>query len=83
MGDRMNTKCLISDEMIDWVWCGNFGNSDRREIIRDTLAKLSADFGTGSTSILICKKLKLVLPSGKISKLGRRYLYYANEELKK
>ncbi len=70
---------LLPDNEIDSVWFGEWGDCpDKREIIRNTLAKLSAEYGVGYTAILIVQKLKLAY-GFEPTKRGRKYLYWANK----
>ena len=53
---------VVSDDDIDAVWGNaNFGaNTDKREIILDTLFKYARGFSTGSTATHICQDLGLI-----------------------
>jgi len=71
----------LPDQDINNWWFGSWGdNPNKREIIREALAQLSADFDCGKTIKTILKDLGLVGKGiyPKLTKKGRRYLYYAN-----
>ena len=70
---------LLPDDKIEAVWFGDWGDRpNKREIIRDTLAKLSAGYGVGYTARSIVQKLKLAY-GFEPTKRGRKYLYWANK----
>lgn len=76
----------ISDEEIDRVWGNaNFGGRNKRQVILETLLQISGDFSTGHTAMCICQELGLLgvgtsrkLP--KLTKKGKRVMYYWNKE---
>ena len=82
MDYKITRDSLLTDDEIGRWWYGSWGdNPDRREIIREGLSQLAADFDTGHTIKSILKDLGLVSRGRKsrLLKKGRRYLYYANE----
>lgn len=72
---------LVSDEELQRVFAGtNFGNACHREILAETLLKIAGDFSTGSTAMACCQELGLLGQNRinrRLTKKGRRYLYYA------
>ena len=69
----------ITDAQIEAAWGNaNFGegNNNKRGVINDALLKIACGYGTGFTSICICRELGLMKKSGDtLTKLGKRYLY--------
>ncbi len=69
---------LVSDEQITSAWGNaNFGNTNKRDVIKDALLQIAGDFHTGHTAECILKELGLVSPKRALTKKGRRYLFYA------
>jgi len=60
----------------------NFGSSNPRDVIKDTLLKYASIYHSGSTATAICVELGLIV-KGKsrygynLTKLGKEYLYEA------
>jgi len=70
---------IITDEQMEKAWGNaNFGSTDKREIIRNTLLKCASGYYTGHTAKCIVSELGLVYQSKwKLSKLGQQYLFAA------
>lgn len=74
----------VSDDEVQAVFAGtNFGKSEPREIIRDTLLKVVGHFSPGHTALVCCQELGLIGKNKRkprLTKKGGRYLYYAMKE---
>lgn len=68
---------IVTDSELDAVWGNaNFGNTPKREIIKDSLIKCLGGYSTGNTAKCICKELGLVYANKwDLTKKGREYLY--------
>lgn len=74
---RQEAIKLVPDDAVEKAFKGtNFGSSDPRSIIAETLLQLSADYSSGHTATVICRELGLYGKSG-LTKKGRRYLHHA------
>jgi hypothetical protein len=73
---------IISDDRLERVFAGtNFGTSQPREIVADTLLKIAGGFSTGHTAFCCCQELGLLgrnKQRPRLTKLGKRYLYYSH-----
>ena len=68
---------LVPDDEVKKAFEGtNFGGGDPREIIRETLLQINADYSSGHTATTICLELGLLGKNG-LTKKGRRYLHHA------
>lgn len=68
-------KQLTDQEIEQAFYNTNYGaNPNFKAIIFDTLLKLYLGFGTGKTSICICKELYLLNSKGKPNKKGINFM---------
>lgn len=77
-------KDIVSDEEVAESFKGtNFGSMSGREVIRHGCLKIAGGFYQGHTSntILVELGLKKSYDKNELTKKGRRYLYYAYNEL--
>ena len=75
----MKVEQLITDEALEVAW-GNadFGpNTNKRDVIRYTLLKTACGYASGHTADCIVNELGLKHSFGKLTELGKRYLYEA------
>lgn len=74
---------LVSDETLNYAWGNaNFGSSNKRDVIFDTLLKVTAGYHSGHTAMTICTELDLIGGYTSGSKIfltgkGREYFYTA------
>ena len=74
----METHKLITDAQIDAVWGNaNFGNTPKRDVIKDSILKCAAGYHTGHTAKCIVEELGLVTKKWSLTKKGKDYLYEA------
>jgi len=73
----------VSDEELAACFAGtNFGSSNPREIVADTLLKTAGRYHTGHTALLCCQQLGLIGKNKHEPKLtlkGARYHYHAQK----
>lgn len=86
MFDELNK--LVTDEDVSRVFKGtNFGTArSNRRIIADTVLKIAGDFTTGYTALVICCELGLIKRTKrgeKVTKKGRRYLFWSHYAVQK
>jgi hypothetical protein len=69
---------IITDEQVTLAW-GNadFGNVEKRDVIKFSLLKWACGYETGKTARNILKDLGLITMHNIVSKRGKRYLYVA------
>jgi hypothetical protein len=74
-----DVKEIITDEQLNDAWGNaNFGNVDKREVLRNTLLKCAAGYKTGRTAECIVKELSLVkLTKWELTVIGKEYLFAA------
>jgi len=70
---------IVSDEEIEKVWGNaNFGDRNKRDLIRHCLLTYSCNLRDGYTILSICRDLGLIeLCRGKLTKKGKWYMYSA------
>lgn len=72
---------IVTDkELLDCFSGTNFGKASPREIVTDTLLKISGGFSTGHTAIVCCQELGLLGKNKRdprLTKKGKHYFYYA------
>jgi len=69
-------KKIISDEQLIYAWGNaNFGDCEKRDVLRSTLLKCAGGYYTGHTAKCIVEELGLVTKKWTLTKLGQRYLY--------
>jgi hypothetical protein len=69
---------IVSDEELDKAWGNaNFGNPDKRTLLKYGLLKCMANYHQGRTMTEILKDLKLANEEGEVTPKGNRYLWYA------
>lgn len=76
----MNEKIedVVSDEELIKVWGNaNFGSTDKREIVRNSLLKCACRYYTGKTAKQILEELSLVTTKWELTPKGRNYLWVA------
>jgi len=69
---------LISDEELNTAWGNaNFGDTSKRDVVKNALLKCASGYHTGNTAKCIVAELGLVTTKWTLTKLGKRYLYEA------
>lgn len=74
----MKTNEIITDEQLNNAW-GNadFGDLPKRKVLANALLKYASGYSTGKTISCIADELGLITKSGKLSALGKKYLFAA------
>ncbi len=69
---------IVTDAQLKNAW-GNadFGNTNPRIVIADTVLKCAVGYATGQTARMICEELGLVTPDWELSQRGKAYLFAA------
>ena len=69
---------IISNEELNNSW-GNakFGDSSKRDVLKNTLLKCASGYYTGHTAKCIAEDLGLVTTKWTLTKKGKKYLYEA------
>lgn len=74
-------KEIITDEQIETAWgnanFGDFLNTNKRELVNNTLLKCASGYHTGHTAQCIVRELGLVGKRWALTKKGQQYLYEA------
>lgn len=69
---------IVPDDELNKAWANaNFGNVERRDVVKGVLLKCASGYYTGHTAKSIVSELGLVTPSWKLTKRGKRYLFAA------
>lgn len=71
------TKIISDEQMIGAFGNANFGTTDKREILRNSLLKCACGYYTGHTATHILIELGLVTEKWTLTKKGQEYLWAA------
>lgn len=76
MSDNKELLSIVSEEeMLKCFENTNFGDVDKRSLIKECLLKYATGYVDGYTITCICKELKLLTSKNAISKKGKEYLF--------
>lgn len=76
-----HSNTIVTNEELDAAWGNaNFGDTPKREVLKDTLLKCVCGYSTGKTAKAICEELGLITMIYKITLKGQEYLYFACTE---
>jgi hypothetical protein len=73
-----NVEEIVTDQELDIAW-GNadFGNNDKRHIVKHALLKCASGYYTGRTAKHILSELGLTTETWEMTPKGRQYLFAA------
>jgi hypothetical protein len=70
------SKDLVTDEEIIKAWGhANFGNQDKREVLKESMVRILGGYSTGHTAKCIMQELGIMHSSKQeLTKFGRKFL---------
>jgi hypothetical protein len=73
-----NPEQIVTDQELEKAWGNaNFGNMQKRDVIKGALLKCASGYLTGHTVKCILEELQLVTTRWTLTKKGKQYLFAA------